>query len=217
MYSIRFNNGKTLTPSKIVCVGRNYAKHIEEMKSSRTKDPVLFLKPNSALCDAGKPLQIPTQHGAVHHEIELAICIGKGGQNISRERVPEHIAGFGLALDLTLRDMQSVAKEKGLPWAVTKGFDGACPVSEFVPAEQVTNAQELDLELKLNGTLRQKGNTRQMIFTIPALISYISRFFTLEEGDLILTGTPAGVGPLTSGDRIEAAIEGVAKTETVVA
>lgn len=217
MYSIRFKDGRTFTPGKIVCVGRNYVKHIEEMKSSRTKEPVLFLKPNSALCDAGKPLHIPAQRGAVHHEIELAICIGKGGRNISEEDVAGHIAGYGLALDLTLRDVQALAKEKGLPWAVSKGFDGACPVSEFVSADQVENAQELDLELKLNGTLRQKGNTRQMIFTVPVLISYISRIFTLEEGDLILTGTPAGVGPLSSGDRIEAAIEGVASIATVVA
>jgi len=217
MHTIRFVNGNTMTPGKIVCVGRNYAEHIKEMSTSRTKDPVLFLKPNSALCDASRPLHIPTQYGAVHHEVELAVCIGREARNISEDEVPGYIAGFGLALDLTLRDLQSIAKAKGLPWAVAKGFDGACPVSEFTPAHEVANAQELELELKVNGTLRQKGNTRQMIFTIPLLISYISKFFTLEAGDLVLTGTPAGVGPLTPGDRIEAAIEGLAAIDTVVA
>jgi 2-keto-4-pentenoate hydratase/2-oxohepta-3-ene-1,7-dioic acid hydratase in catechol pathway len=207
MKSIIFSDGSVKNPGKIVCVGRNYAKHIEEMQSERTSDPVLFLKPNSALHPIEEPLPLLRNVGAVHHEIELAVCIGKTASNIQETEAVDYIAGYGLALDLTLRDMQAKAKQGGLPWAVAKGFDNACPISPFVPASQIEDPHQLNLILKINGEERQHGTTAHMLFRIPELLAYASRFFTFEQGDLLLTGTPAGVGPLLPGDRIEAHID----------
>ncbi len=214
MNSVKRTDGKIFTPSKIIGVGLNYSEHIAEMRSQRTADPVLFLKPNSALASINQPIRIPTAYGAVHHEIELAVLIGRAGFHIPADQAFRHVGGYALALDLTLRDVQRKAKEKGHPWAVAKGFRGACPVSDFVPAEHVANPQNLELTLSINQTLRQNGNTNQMLFTIPELIAYASRFFPLEEGDILLTGTPSGVGPLVPGDRISAKIEAVAQVET---
>ncbi len=209
MKHIIFTNGLELLPSKIICVGRNYAKHIEEMNSVPTKEPVLFLKPNSALHPFGEPLRVPDSFGSVHHEIELAVCISKTCASVSVEEAAASVAGYAVALDLTLRDVQSDAKKDGLPWAVAKGFDNACPISPFVEAEKVNDVTDLELLLKVNGNIRQQGSTRQMLFKIPELIAYASKFFTFERGDLFLTGTPAGVGPLQAGDEIEASIESI--------
>lgn len=186
------------------------------MKSSPTKDPVLFLKPNSALHPIGEPLQIPQNFGAVHHEIELAVCIGQNASKVSLEQANQCIAGYGIALDLTLRDVQSDAKKAGLPWAVAKGFDNACPISEFVDARAIKNVHNLELELKVNNEIRQQSNTSHMLFRVPELIAYASLFFTFEPGDIFLTGTPAGVGPLVSGNRIEARIEQIGSYGTTV-
>ncbi len=216
MKQIHFQDGTSFTPTKIVCVGRNYAKHIEEMKSTATKDPVLFLKPNSSIHPFTEPLPIPTNFGEVHHEIELAVCIGQSATNVTPEQAEQCIAGYGIALDLTLRDVQSEAKKAGLPWAVAKGFDNSCPISEFVNVKVVKDAHNLELELKVNDEIRQQGNTSHMLFRIPKLIAYASRFYTFEPGDIFLTGTPAGVGPLTVGDRIEAKIEHVGAFETII-
>lgn len=214
MNQIRRTDGTVFTPSKILSVGLNYAEHIEEMRSKRTSEPVIFLKPNSALVPLAEPVQIPTQYGSVHHEIELCVLIGKPGFHISEEKAMDLIGGFGVALDLTLRDIQKKAKERGHPWAIAKGFKGACPVSDFVPAHQVKDAQNLQLTLTVNGKIRQNGNTRQMLFRIPELIAYVSQFFPLEAGDLLLTGTPSGVGPLFPNDSIKAEIESIAVVET---
>ncbi len=214
MIQIQRTDGTNFTPSKILAVGLNYAQHIEEMRSKRTAEPVIFLKPNSALASLQEPVRIPTQYGAVHHEIELAVLIEKAAFDISENEAVTIIGGYGLALDLTLRDIQKKAKERGHPWAIAKGFKGACPVSPFVPADQISEAQDLELTLKVNGQVRQNGNTRQMLFRIPELIAYVSRFFPLEPGDLLLTGTPSGVGPLMPGDSVFAQIESIASIET---
>ncbi|MGD9488371.1 MAG: fumarylacetoacetate hydrolase family protein [Calditrichaceae bacterium] len=216
MKNITFKNGKIYNPTKIIGVGRNYSEHIKEMRSEKTTDPVLFIKPVSALCDMMSPLLLPKKYGSVHHEIELAVCIGKSGSEIRIEDAFESVAGFGLALDLTLRDLQADAKKAGLPWAVAKGFNNSCPVSVFVPAEDIADVNNLNLLLKVNGEERQKGNTGQMLFKLDVLISYISRFFRLEEGDIILTGTPSGVGPLQEGDKIEATIDQIASIQTFI-
>ena len=215
MKHITFINGMELFPSKIICVGRNYAKHIEEMKSTPTKDPVLFLKPNSALHPFTEPLRVPGSFGSVHHEIELAVCISKTCTSVTPGEAAASIAGYAVALDLTLRDMQSDAKKAGLPWAVAKGFDNACPVSSFVEADTIKDAGNLELLLKVNDEIRQQGSTGQMLFKVPELIAYASRFFTFERGDLFLTGTPAGVGPLQAGDEIEASIESIGTFRTI--
>lgn len=214
MNTIKFANGTELSPSKIIGIGLNYVKHINEMKSIQQREPVIFLKPNSSLHDITQPIPIPKNDGAVHHEIELAVCIGKRGSNIAVESAEDYIEGFGLALDLTLRDIQGKAKSAGLPWAIAKGFDSSCPVSQFVKKELIANYNDLNLKLIINGHERQNSSTANMIFKIPFLIHYISRYFTLSEGDLIITGTPEGVGPLAEGDQINAGISGIAEIST---
>ncbi len=196
---------------KIVCVGQNYVKHIEELSSKRQNAPVIFLKPSTAILTEGYAIELPEYSKDVHHETELALLIGSTARRIKAEEWFSFVAGVGIALDLTLRDLQTHAKERGLPWAVSKGFDGSCPVSEFVPLRQINDIQDLAIELRINNELRQRGSTRDMIYPVSELMAYISGIFTLEPGDLILTGTPAGVSPLRSGDHLEAAISEVGK------
>jgi len=216
MKSIIFSNGQKYTPSKIIGIGRNYDKHIQEMKSRPTEEPVIFIKPNSALQDITQPIEIPKNHGTVHHEVELAVCMGKRTRAVKEAEAMKYVAGYGLALDLTLRDVQARAKQEGLPWSLAKGFDGACPVSEFVDKAKIGDVYDLTLSLSVNGQVRQHSNTGFMIFKIPYLISYISQWITLLKGDLIITGTPEGVGPLQSGDKIEAGISHIAQIRTAV-
>lgn len=190
--------------SKVVCVGSNYARHIQEMGSATPDEPVLFIKPETALCDIRQPLVLPQGLGSVHHEVELAILIGGTLRQATEEHVQKAIAGYGLALDLTLRDVQGKMKKAGQPWEKAKGFDNACPISGFIPAQSFEgDAQNSTLTLKINGEVRQQGSTSDMIHKIVPLIAYMSRFFTLKAGDVILTGTPEGVGPLASGDTLE--------------
>jgi len=190
--------------SKVVCVGSNYARHIQEMGSATPDEPVLFIKPETALCDIRQPLVLPQGLGSVHHEVELAILIGATLRQATEDHVRKAIAGYGLALDLTLRDVQGKMKKAGQPWEKAKGFDNSCPISGFIPVESFEgDAQNSILTLKINGDVRQQGSTADMIHNIVPLIAYMSRFFTLKAGDVILTGTPEGVGPLASGDALE--------------
>ena len=142
----------------------------------------------------------------MHHEVELGIIIGKTGTDISESNAMEHIGGYLLALDMTARDLQDFAKKNGHPWALAKSWNTSCPVSSFIPKEKIPNTADLNLWLKVNGELKQNGNTKDMIFSVPFLISFLSRYFTLEEGDVILTGTPSGVGPVNNGDKIQAGL-----------
>ncbi len=194
--------------SKVVCVGNNYADHIKEMGSEQASEPVVFLKPETALCDLLQPVAIPKDFGAVHHEIELAVLIGSPLKQSTQERVAEAIAGYGVALDITLRDLQTQFIKQGQPWEKSKSFDGSCPVSGFIPAAEFGDAQQADLILSVNGEIRQQGNTRDMITPILPLIAYMSRFFTLRAGDIVITGTPKGVGPIGAGDRLEISLNG---------
>jgi 5-carboxymethyl-2-hydroxymuconate isomerase len=206
---IKLNPDIELKVGKIVCVGQNYRLHIEEMKSKISKDPILFLKPSTALLCEGNPIILPDYSDEVHFETELALLVGKKAKNIQRSEWKEYICGAGIALDLTLRDWQQRAKEKGHPWAVAKGFDSSCPISSFVPLNQIKDIQFLSIQFYLNGELKQNGNTREMIRPGDMLIAYISNIFTLEEGDIILTGTPAGVGKIKPGDKLQATISEV--------
>lgn len=187
---------------KILCIGRNYAGHIRELGNETPDAPVLFMKPASSVIEDGGRVVIPAYSRDCHHEAELALLIGKTGKNIPVEQAMEHLAGFGVALDLTLRDVQAEQKKKGLPWEIAKGFDTACPLSAFVSAAKVSDPQNLNIRLSVNGELRQDGCTGMMIYPIAVLVSYLSGIFTLEAGDIILTGTPAGVGPLRHGDDV---------------
>lgn len=202
--------------NKVVCVGNNYADHIKEMGSQVSAEPVVFIKPETALCDIRQPIALPTGLGSVHHEVELAVLIGTPLKQATPDRVANAIAGYGLALDLTLRDLQSQFKAAGQPWEKAKGFDGSCPMSGFIPVSEFGDAQQAQLRLLINGELRQEGNTRDMLTPILPLIAYMSRFFTLRAGDIILTGTPHGVGPLKAGDEICATLNGKDVTTRVI-
>lgn len=191
---------------KVVCVGLNYAKHVAEMKSQASAEPLLFIKPETALCDLRQPVAIPKEFGEVHHETELAVLIGAPLKQASEDCCARAIAGFGVALDLTLRDVQMKLKAAGQPWEKSKAFDGAAPVSGFIPVNEFPDPQNVTLSLTVNNELRQQGNTREMLTPVIPLISYMSRYFTLRPGDIILTGTPEGVGPLVSGDMLKISV-----------
>ncbi len=200
---------KTYNVGKIVCLGRNYLDHIRELNNEISDQPVIFCKPASSLLKNDGQVVIPTYSSDCHHELELAVLIGKRGKNIPLADALSYVCGYGVALDLTLRDVQTQQKANGLPWEIAKGFDTSCPLSDFVPASQITNPDNLDLSLKVNGQLRQHGNTNMMMRSVAEIVSEFSEFYTLDEGDIILTGTPAGVGPIVSGDILEGVIEQV--------
>ena len=189
---------------KIVCVGRNYAAHAKELNNPIPSEPILFIKPASSAVAATPGFSIPRAQGSVHHELEIAILIGQALKNASEDQVAESIAGIGLGLDLTLRDLQAKLKEKGHPWELAKSFDGACPLTEFVAVDMLSKDdwQSLDLKLEKNGELQQQGRSADMLFSILPLIAHMSKHFSLQPGDVILTGTPAGVGPLAVGDSL---------------
>ncbi len=203
--------GNAETPiSKILCVGRNYAAHAEEMGAAPPAEPILFFKPHTALArPAGGDLHVPEDFGELHHEIELVFILGAGGRNVAREEGGRLISGCGVGIDLTLREIQSAAKQARAPWAVSKGFDGSAPVGDFVTLDQGAAGLARRLHLEVNGETRQSGSSSAMIFSPGEIISHASRFFTLEAGDLIFTGTPPGVGPLLNGDRLSARIDGL--------
>lgn len=209
--------GTELTAGKILCIGRNYADHIRELGNKTPEAPVVFMKPASSIVSEGQLVIIPHYSTDCHHEAELAVLIGKTGKDIPVERAMTHVAGYAVAIDLTLRDVQAELKKKGLPWDIAKGFDTACPLSEFVAAETVGDPQNLQIRLSVNGLQRQNGNTAMMIHSVPAIISHLSGIFTLHPGDIILTGTPAGVGPVQSGDILDAHIPGVGQLSIKVA
>ncbi len=196
---------------KIVCVGQNYRAHIKEMSSEEPPEPVLFLKPFSSLIGDGEEIIIPAGIGSVHHEVELALIIGRDGKKIPADKAMQHVRSVAVFNDITARDLQTTARQAGLPWALSKGMDTFAPMGAPVSRREVKDLHSLELELRVNGEFRQKGNTAQMIFPPEDLISFISRYMTLERGDVIATGTPSGVGPLKNGDLVEARIAGVGK------
>lgn len=199
-------SGPSIRPSKILCIGRNYPEHVREMGdvADLPEEPVVFLKPPSALVGTGGEVVIPEQSKEVHHEVEVVAVIGRGGKNISMDRAADYIAAYALGLDLTARDVQRRAKELRAPWAVAKGFDTFAPLGPLTPADRVPSPQAIELQLTVNGEVRQAGTTRDMLFSFTFLVAYLSRIFTLEPGDLIYSGTPQGVGLVQPGDVLEA-------------
>lgn len=191
----------------IFCIGRNYVEHAQELQNEVPAQPLVFLKPTSSIIFDGDAIHIPPQSKNVHHEVELAVAIDKAGKDIPKEKVLEHIGGYGIGIDVTARDIQQKAKDKGHPWSVAKGFDTFAPLSTFVKKNQIANPQNIDLHLTVNGETRQSDNTKLMIFSVADLIHYLSTIFTLQPGDIILTGTPKGVSPIVSGDTIEASLD----------
>jgi 2-keto-4-pentenoate hydratase/2-oxohepta-3-ene-1,7-dioic acid hydratase in catechol pathway len=196
------------TVGKLLCIGRNYAEHADEMQSDVPDQPMVFLKPSTAVVRSGGTVRLPPQSQDVHHEIELVAVVGKGGRRIPREDALSHVAAYAVGLDMTARDLQSDAKEKRHPWSVAKGFDTFAPLGPLTPAEDIGDPQALTLRLQVNGETRQEASTRHMIFPVAELVHYCSQIFTLEPGDLLYTGTPSGVGPVAAGDQLEATATG---------
>lgn len=192
---------------KIICVGRNYADHAKEMASEVPTEPVLFLKPDTALLRENKPFFYPEFSTEIHFECELVYRVSKPGKYIAPEHCLRHIDAVGLGIDFTARDLQRRAKEKGLPWEVAKAFNDSAPVSQLLPLTDFPPEQVQRFRLEVNGERRQQATTDQMIFGLPQLVAYASKFFTLKTGDLLFTGTPEGVGPVQRGDRLQAWLE----------
>jgi 2-keto-4-pentenoate hydratase/2-oxohepta-3-ene-1,7-dioic acid hydratase in catechol pathway len=190
----------------LFCIGRNYAEHIKEMKSESTADPVVFLKPRNSILLNRSVLTLPHSSENVHHEVELVLLMGETAENVSEKNALNYITGYGVGLDLTARDIQSHAKQNGLPWALSKGFRGFAPLGNFIAYQHDHDFSNLNLTVSVNNEVRQDGNTSDMIFSAATLISYLSRKFTLHPGDLIFTGTPEGVSQLKREDHVFASL-----------
>ncbi len=187
---------------KIVCVGRNYVEHIQELQNETPKEPVLFMKPDSAILQKGNPFFIPSFTNDVHHEIELVVRICRLGKNIGERFAHRYYDAITVGIDFTARDVQAELKTKGLPWERAKAFDGSAVLGDFISIDEVTSVTDIDFSLEKNGTKVQLGNSAQMIYGIDKLIAEISKIFTLKIGDYIFTGTPKGVGKVQEGDRL---------------
>jgi len=192
---------------KIICVGRNYVDHIHELNNEQPDDPVIFLKPETAIPLKNEPFFYPDFSQDVHHEVEVLVKINRVGKNIEEKFAHKYYDEIGIGLDFTARDVQSKLKVKGLPWELAKAFNGSAPMSGFVSKNEFADLQNLNFRLEVNGETRQQGNTSLMLFKIDYLISFVSRYFMLQQGDVIFTGTPKGVGPVQVGDTLTAYLE----------
>jgi len=193
---------------KIICIGRNYANHIEELKNERPSEPVVFMKPDSAILLKQHPFVIPEFSEDIHHEIELIVKISKVGKYIEPKFAHKYYDEISVGVDFTARDLQAKLKEKGLPWEKAKAFDGSAVIGEFLPKSQFVSLENVTFELKNNNVTVQKGNSSMMMWNIDELISYVSQFFTLKIGDIIFTGTPEGVAAVKPDDVLEGFLEG---------
>jgi acylpyruvate hydrolase len=193
---------------KIICIGRNYVAHARELNNEVPDTPVFFMKPDSALVTANRPFFYPEFSNDVHYELEVVIRINRLGRSIEEKYAHRYYNEVALGVDFTARDLQAEQKKKGLPWEIAKGFDYSAPISEFYPLDNYGDIHKLGFRLDVNGKTVQDGNTSLMIFSFEKIIAYVSRFMTLKTGDLIYTGTPAGVGPVAINDRLEAYLEG---------
>jgi acylpyruvate hydrolase len=194
---------------KIICIGRNYAEHARELNNNVPDNPVFFLKPDTALVIRNRPFYYPDFSKDIHYETELVLKICKVGKSVPENYASEFYDRIGVGLDFTARDLQQKCKEKGLPWEIAKGFDYSAPISpEFIPKENFKDLKNISFHMLLNGNKVQQGNSADMIFPFEKIISYVSQFMTLRTGDLIFTGTPAGVGPVKIGDKLEIFLEG---------
>ncbi len=198
---------------RVYCVGRNYADHAVEMGFTGREPPFFFTKPADAVvvCAGDTPtsLPYPTLTSSLHHEVELVVALDKGGSNIDVAQAMQHVFGYAVGLDMTRRDLQNEMKKQGRPWCIGKAFEGSAPISALLPAVQAGAIEQADIRLDVNGETRQQGNTNQLIWNIAEIIAELSRAWTLQPGDLIYTGTPAGVGAVKQGDLLEARIDGL--------
>ncbi|MDB2390404.1 fumarylacetoacetate hydrolase family protein [Alphaproteobacteria bacterium] len=201
---------------RIYCIGRNYADHAIEMGHDPDREAPFFFQKNAQNIDISGSFPYPPQTSDVHHEIELVVALKSGGRNISEEEALQHVYGYAVALDMTRRDLQGEAKKTGRPWEIGKAFERSAPMSALVPVAETGNLESGRISLTINGDIRQDGDLNQMIWKVPEMISYLSRFYDIEAGDLIMSGTPAGVGPVQKGDVLTGEIEGVGTLVTTV-
>ncbi|WP_405413666.1 fumarylacetoacetate hydrolase family protein [Maribacter sp. Asnod1-A12] len=192
---------------KIICIGRNYTAHIDELKNERPEEPVVFIKPDSSVLPKQQDFYIPEFTDNVHYEVEVLVKIKKVGKHIAKEFAPTYYDEIGLGIDFTARDLQSKLKDKGLPWEKSKGFDGAAVIGEWLPKTDFEDINNLNFKLLKNGEVVQDGNTSLMLWKIDEIIAYVSTFFMLKKGDIIFTGTPAGVGKISPNDYLTGSLE----------
>jgi 2-keto-4-pentenoate hydratase/2-oxohepta-3-ene-1,7-dioic acid hydratase in catechol pathway len=193
---------------KIVCIGRNYAEHAKELNNPIPKEPLFFIKPDSAVLRNNDDFYLPDFSEDVHYEVEIYVKVRKKGKNIQEKFAPVYYNEIGIGIDITARDIQQKCKEKGLPWEKAKGFDGSAPMSKTLPLSGFEDVNAINFELHINGKLVQKGFTGDMIYNVNQIIAEASKYFMFKIGDVVFTGTPAGVGKLNQGDRLEAFVEG---------
>ncbi len=193
---------------KIICIGRNYTEHAKELNNPVPEEPIFFMKPDSALVLNNQPFFLPDFSNEIHHEVEVVLKVNRLGKNIDEKFAHRYYEEIGLGIDLTARDLQQKCKAGGKPWEIAKAFDGSAPLGKFINKQNLPDVNAIDFYLDINGKTVQKGNTRDMIFSFDSLIAYISKYLTLKIGDLIYTGTPAGVGPLKINDHLEGYLEG---------
>ena len=195
---------------RIYCVGRNYAEHAKEMGHDPNREPpFFFMKAPTSIVQSGSTIAYPVGTKDVHHEIEMVVAIGKGGKNIPVDKALEHVWGYGVGLDMTRRDIQGEAKKMGRPWEMGKSFDESAPASPIRAASEIGHPSKGKIWVKVNGQVKQEGDISQMIWSVPEQINYLSSLITLQAGDLIFSGTPAGVGPIKAGDKLEGHVDGV--------
>lgn len=188
---------------KIICIGRNYVAHIEELNNEKPTNPVVFLKPETAILKKGAPFYYPEFSQNIHHEGELVLKINKEAKYVEKKFAHRYFDEIGFGIDFTARDLQDQCKAKGLPWEIAKAFNGSAPIGDFIPVTELPELNNIDFHLKVNGEIKQQGNTSLLLFDFGTIIEYVTKFFMLKKGDLIYTGTPAGVGPVKPGDRLE--------------
>ena len=193
---------------KIIAIGRNYAAHAEELNNPIPTSPVIFMKPDTAVLKDNKPFYLPDFSSDIHYELEVVLKVSKEGKHIQEKFAANYYEEIGLGIDFTARDIQSLHKEKGLPWELAKSFDNSAPVSLFVPKSKFHDLYHLNFELQINQESRQNGNTKNLLFSFEKIIAFVSQYITLKKGDLIFTGTPEGVGQVKAGDHLEAWLEG---------
>ena len=215
--SIPIARGGLFAVRRVYCVGRNYAEHIKEMGNDVRDPPFFFAKPADAVVVGGAPIDYPPQTEDFHHEVELVVAIGKDGADIAVETALEHVYGYACGLDMTRRDLQALAKKAGRPWEMAKGFDQSAPIGTIEPAAAIGHPTKGPITLSVNGAERQRGDLGDQIWSVAETIAYLSGFVTLKAGDIIMTGTPAGVSAVVRGDVLEGRIEGVGSVRTVIA
>jgi fumarylpyruvate hydrolase len=214
--SVPIARGGLFAVRRVYCVGRNYAEHVVEMGNDTRDPPFFFGKPADAIVVGGASIPYPPQTVDFHHEIELVVAIGKDGSDITQADALEHVYGYAVGLDMTRRDLQAQAKKAGRPWEMSKAFDFSAPIGTIEPASHAGHPVSGAIELTVNGTVRQRGDLADQIWTVPETIAYLSGFVTLKAGDLIMTGTPAGVGAVVRGDVLEGSIAGIGTVRTTI-